>query len=402
MFNKKLFILVSLFSLVSVAGAWALSAVRNQEPRLIPLTDFFKNPAMIDFTLSPNGEHIAFMMPWERRLNVYVRRVGEEKATRITHAQQRDIAGYAWANNRRIVYVRDTGGDENFRLYAVDIDGSNFFDLTPFENVQVGIVDRLEENEDEMLIRMNKRDPRIFDVYRINISNGEMKVVAENPGNISGWLTDNEGKLRVAVATDGVNTSLLYRQSEEKPFRTIVSTNFRDSIDPLYFSFDNKQLYVASNVGRDKKAIFKYDVETGRHVELIYEHPEVDIIGILRSKKRKVITGASFVTDKLHYYFFDKSRRQLQRILETKLPGDEVVVTSMSTDESRVLVRTYSDKSMGAYYYYDAISGEFQKLVEISPWLDESKMAVMEPIQFTSAGWFNLACLSNPAERSES
>lgn len=233
MFNKKLFILVSLFSLVSVAGAWALSAVRNQEPRLIPLTDFFKNPAMTDFTLSPNGEHIAFMMPWERRLNVYVRRVGEEKATRITHAQQRDIAGYAWANNRRIVYVRDTGGDENFRLYAVDIDGSNFFDLTPFENVQVGIVDRLEENEDEMLIRMNKRDPRIFDVYRINISNGEMKVVAENPGNISGWLTDNEGKLRVAVATDGVNTSLLYRQSEEKPFRTIVSTNFRDSIDPL-------------------------------------------------------------------------------------------------------------------------------------------------------------------------
>ena len=109
---------------------------------------------------------------------MFVRRVGENKASRITHVQERNIAGYAWGNNRRIVYVRDTGGDENFRLYAVDIDGSNFKELTPFENVQVRIVDRLEDIENEMLISMNKRDERIFDVYRININTGN----SENGG----------------------------------------------------------------------------------------------------------------------------------------------------------------------------------------------------------------------------
>ena len=262
---------------------------------------------MTNVTLSPDGKHIAFMRPWQRRLNVFVRRVGENNASQITHAQERNIAGYAWGNNRRIVYVRDSGGDENFRLYAVDIDGSNFKELTPFENVRVRIVDRLEDIENDMLIGMNKRNKRIFDVYRININTGKMKMVAENPGNISGWLTDNNGRLRVAVATDGVNTTLLYRQTEAGSFRPIVTTHFKDSIDPLYFTFDNHHLYVASNIGRDKKAIFKYDVETGKHLELIYEHPQVDVSGILRSKKRKVLTGVSYITDKLHYHFTDRA-----------------------------------------------------------------------------------------------
>ena len=384
MFNKKLLIVITIFSLVSVAGGWALSAARNQKQRLIPLVDFFKNPVMTDFTLSPDGEHIAFMMPWERRLNVFVRRVGEDKANRITHAQERDIAGYAWANNRRIAYIQDNDGDENFRLYAVDIDGANFKALTPFEDVRVRIVDRLEDIDDQMLISMNQRNKRIFDVYRININTGEMKMVAENPGNISGWLTDNDGKLRVAVATDGVNTTLLYRQIEAEAFRPIVTTDFKDSIDPLYFTFDNKHLYVASNIDRDKKAIFKYDVETGEHLELIYEHPQVDVIGILRSKKRQVLTGVSYITDKLHYHFTDRSRQNLQNSLESRLPDVEVVVTSMSRDETRVLVRTYSDTSMGTYYYYDLARQQFEKLADVSPWLNEGEMASMQPIQYQS------------------
>ena len=101
----------------------------------------------------------------------------------------------------------------------------------------------------------------------------------------------------------------------------------------------------------------------------------------MRSKKRKVLTGVSYITDKLHYHFTDRSRQQLQHILESQLPGNEVVVTSMSKDEARVLVRTYSDRSMGAYYYCNLTSGQVQKLADVSPWLDEVEMAGMQPVQ---------------------
>ena len=82
-------------------------------------------------------------------------------------------------------------------------------------------------------------------------------MVAENPGNISGWMTDNDGKLRIATTSDGVNTSILYREKETDNFKSILTTNFKETVAPLYFTFDNDELYVASNRGRDKTAIFK-------------------------------------------------------------------------------------------------------------------------------------------------
>ena len=179
---KKIAAGVTLAALLALPGLSAGASDPSVQPRLIPLTDFFRNPETTGYSLSPDGEHIAYMKPWENRLNVYVRKVGEQAETRLTDARERDIAGSVWANNNRIVYIQDTGGDENYRLYAVNIDGSGFKELTPFEGVQAGIVDRLEDNDDEMLISLNQRDPKVFDVYRINVNTGEMELIGRKPG----------------------------------------------------------------------------------------------------------------------------------------------------------------------------------------------------------------------------
>jgi len=235
-----------------------------------------------------------------------------------------------------------------------------------------------------MIIGLNERDKRIFDAYRININTGEMDMIAQNPGNITGWLTDNDGLLRAAVTADGVNTSVLYREKESDDFKTIITMSFKETLAPLYFTFDNKNIYAASNLGRDKTTIVKYDIANAKEVEVIYEHPEVDVYNLLRSKKRKVITGVAFYTDKRHYHFFDDTRKELQEILEKKLPGYEVVLSNMSKDERKILVRTYSDKSRGAYYFYNIDTKEFKKLVDISPWLNEKHLADMKPIEYQS------------------
>ena len=350
----------------------------------IPLEDFFKNPEKTAYQLSPDGEQLAFMMPWKNRLNIFVQKTSSDDVKRLTSAEERDIAGYFWANNKRIAYVQDKGGDENFRLYAVDVDGNNQKDLTPFEKVRVELIDELKDNDEELLIAMNHRDARLFDVYRINVNSGEMNMIAQNPGNITGWMTDHEGKLRIATTTDGVNTGILYRKNESEDFKLITSTNFKETLSPSMFTYDNNLVYMMSNIGRDKLAIVKYDIENNKELEVIYEHPEVDVSGLLSSDKRKVITGAAFVTDKRHYHFFDKQREQLQKDLEAKLPGYEVVVSHSNREEDKILVRTYSDKSRGAYYYYNLENKEFKKLADVSPWLNEDDMADMKPIEFES------------------
>ena len=351
---------------------------------LIPMEDFFRNPEKASFNISPNGKHIAYMKPWKTRMNVFVMDMNTKKETRLTSFEERGVYGYAWLTDKRIGYIKDDGGNENMHFYAIDIDASNEIDLTPFENVQARIIDDLENDPNYIIIGLNKRNPQIHDPYRINVNNGKMEMIAENPGNISGWMTDHDGKLRIAITSDGVNTSILHRASESDKFKSILTTDFKVSVSPLFFTFDNKNLYVASNRGRDKSGIFKFDVNNAEEGEKIFEHDEVDVSGLMYSRKRKVITGVSYTVAKSEIVFFDTWRENIQEKLEEKLPGYEVGITSFSKDETKAVVVSYSDKSRGTYYYYDVEKNQLTELGEISPWLNENNMAEMKPIKYQS------------------
>ena len=378
-FYVKTFWILSLVLLVcSCSSAFAAM------PPLLPMEDFFKNPESASFAISPDGTKLAFMRPWEHRMNVYVRDIATGEEKRVTSATERDIAGFFWKGNGKVVFVQDSGGDENFHIYITDIKGSEARDLTPFEKVRAGIVDDLEDDPNHMLIDMNKRDPEVFDVFRCDINTGELVQIAENPGGIIGWMTDHDGKLRAAIDTDGVNTSFLYRTTEDEPFRTLITTNFKETFDPALFAYDNKMMYIESNLSSDKTAIYTFDPEANKVLDLVFEHDEVDAGGILHSKKRKKITGVTFTTDKRHYKFFDEDREELQKAVDKFFPNYEAVVVDMDDDERRVIVRTYSDRTRGAYYLYDRKDNSISKLAELSPWLKEEQMAPMKAITYKS------------------
>lgn len=350
--------------------------------------DFFKNPEKSRFQISPNGENFSYMAPYENRLNIFVRSINDENAKRITSETDRDIAGYFWGNDNRILYIKDAGGDENFKLYAVDRDGQNQKDLTPFDSVRIQIIDDLEDIEDEVIIGMNKRNKQLFEPYRLNIETGDIERLADNtdPMNpIMGWQTDHDGKIRVAMSlSNGVETNLLYRDTEAEPFKTVLTTNFKVTANPLFFDFDNKMLYMSSNMGRDKEAIVKFDPKTGKEVKVLFEHPEVDVSGLSYSRKRKVLTTISYTTDKRHMKFLDDKAKSIYDRLKKDLGEYEVVITSANKNEDKFLVRTYSDRSLGAYYFYDLNTDELKKLTDVSPWINEEDMAPMKPITYTS------------------
>jgi len=285
---------------------------------MIPLEDFFRKPDKTSLRLSPGGRYLAYMEPHERRLNVVVKDLETGESRRVTDSTERDIGGFIWVNDDRLVYVQDRGGDENYRLYAVGHDGSNPLDLTPFDKVKCDLIDELEDNDDEILFQMNRRREDVFDVYRLDVHTGQMRVIAENPGNIQQWQTDHEGRLRLAVTTDGVNSSILYRERETDEFTSVATYDFKEGARPLLFTFDNESAYVSSNLGRDRAAIYTYDLVKGEEGRLIFEHPEVDVGQLLYSRLRKVVTGIAFETDRVGYRFFDDRRAGIQSFLEAR------------------------------------------------------------------------------------
>ncbi len=349
----------------------------------IPLRDFFRNPEQTAFQISPDGRSISWLGPWERRLNVFVRPVDGGEAVRVTSEAARDIGGYFWKGDR-IVFVKDFGGDENFHVVTVDRGGGDPRDLTPGEKVKADVVDILEDDDDHMILSHNRRDESVFDVFRINLATGEETLIAENPGNIVSWGTDHDGRLRVAGTSDGVNTSLLYRATEADEFTPIVTTSFKEGVSPLFFTFDNQRLFVASNRGRDKSAIFEFDPVTAKEGTLLVESDEVDVDSLLYSRKRKVLTAARWTTSKLQRKFFDAETEAMFRDLEGKLPGYEVSLTSANKDEDKFIVAATSDRTPGKRYLYDKATRELMLLADVAPWLPEAGLAAMQPIEYTS------------------
>jgi dipeptidyl aminopeptidase/acylaminoacyl peptidase len=354
----------------------------SSRKKLIPLRDFFRNPERSGFQVSPDGNSISFMQPYQNRMNVFVEPRAGGEAVRVTSETERDVAGYFWKGSNRIVYLKDFKGDENYHVVAVDADGRNLVDLTPFEKVRAEIVDDLYDNEDEMIVSMNKRNPEVFDVYRVDLNTRELTLIAENPGNVTGWVTDHTGRIRLALATDGVNSSILHRPDESTPFKTVITTNFKEQIQPLFFDFDNKLLFASSNINRDKAAIVRIDPATAKEESIIFQHPEVDVSGLVWSRKRKVYTEVQFVTWKRERKFFDAEAEALQNELERQLPGYEIDLQSGNKDENIFVVAAWSDRTMGTRYLYEVASKKLTKLAEIAPWLPENDLTEMKPITY--------------------
>lgn len=360
--------------------------VKAEPAPTIPVEDFFKNSEKRTFRLSPNGEYIAYLAPYENRMNIHVKKFDQDSVTRVTNVIDRDLAGYFWASDNRLVYVRDSGGDENFHLFAVNKDGADEKDLTPFDGVRAQIIDDLEDNPEEMIIGLNQRNPQVFDPYRININTGEMDLIYENPGNITGWGTDHDGKLRLAYVTDGVNQTIMHRTSEELEFEEVITTNFKQTLDPQFFDFENDSIiYALSNLNSDKTRLVKYNLITKKEVEEIFKHDVVDLDGISYSTKRKVPLFISYTDSKLNRKFLDQETEEIFKYLETELGEEnEYYITSSNKEEDKFLVYLGNDKTRGSYYYYDKTSKKIEKLAELSPWINSEHMAEMKPITYKS------------------
>ncbi|MEO8187345.1 MAG: alpha/beta fold hydrolase [Burkholderiaceae bacterium] len=369
---------------VAVTLVAAAPGVQAQAAKQIPLRDFFKNPDQAGHALSPDGQHLAWLAPWESRRNIYVGPLAGGPATRVTAETARDIRAFGWKGSNRLIYGKDFGGDENFHIVSVDRKGEGLKDLTPGEKVRANLVDILIDDDDHIIASHNRRDAKVFDVFRINVNTGEEKLIAQNPGNITGWRTDHDGKLRVATTTDGVNTSLLYRDKEDENFKPILTTNFKEGLTPLFFTFDNRKLYVESNRGRDKTAIYVFDPAIAKEGELLVERPDVDVSGLNYSRKRKVLTDATWVTWKTERKFFDKDTEDMWKDVEAKLPGYELAFTSTNRAEDKFIVAAFSDKTRGKRYVYGKATKKLDLLADVSPWLPESELADMKPIQYKS------------------
>ncbi|MEM7380434.1 MAG: S9 family peptidase, partial [Bacteroidota bacterium] len=354
--------------------------------------DYFARPKASTFRFSPDGKYMSYREKDENsKRHIYVKDVATGETKRVIEEKEELVRGYGWINNERLVYIMDKGGDENYHVYAVNLDGSNQKDLTPFDGIRAQFSDLLKDDKDHIIVLMNKNNPQVFEPYKINVVNGEMEQLysSDDPANpIAGYDFDKDGNLRsFTKLRDGVEQDIYYAKEPGK-FELLKSLNWKDAFGILQFNYatDNPHdAYMVTNLENDKSEIVLYDLKEDKIIEKIFSNDQYDVsnLGISRNRnweldyfsyegERNVIVPVSDHFTKLH------------NKITAKFEGKQYSIPDSTDDESKYLIFVQSDRLYGVYYSYDAEKDEFTELYNLMPQLKEEDMAEMRPISFKS------------------
>ncbi len=350
----------------------------------IPVEDFFSVPIKTSFLVSPDGKYISYLKPEpeNNRIHIYVETWDGKNTTQLTCDVNRNISYYLWAKNDELLYLKNGSESQNPGLYAVKSDGTNKRELLSFKNTRIRLITSGPVQNDEILVALNKRDSTVFDAYRLNIQTGKLSMLIKNPGNITKWYSDPSGKLRMAIASDGVNETLLYRNSETESFNSVLTNNFKSSISPIGFSKDNRCIYALSNHKRDKMALVELDCVTGKEHRTIYRNPDVDVSDAYYSVSKGKLTYAGYETWKKKRHYLDDRVKTMYSRLERLLPNAEIKVTGSDTAETKFIIRTYTDRNPGSFYLYTLKDNKLVKLSDVNASLNVEDLAEMKPVSF--------------------
>lgn len=354
----------------------------QKQAKRIPVEDFFKTPEKTAFSISPDGKYIAYLKPFKNRLNIFVQTIDGKNLVQLSSDTSHNIAYYFWANNNEILYLKSSGSEDDLSLFAVKRDGSDTRNLIEYQNSKIGLITSRAYNND-ILVALNKRDSTVFDAYRMNIHTGKLSLLVRNPGNITDFYADSAGRLRLALTSDGVDETLIYRNSEVGDFRPVMTNNFKTSIDVLGFSKDSC-IYILTNQNRDKKALVELNCNTGKEHKVIYSHPLVDVSEGAFSKSRNKMVFAGYETWKKERHYLDSETKAMFKRLETLLPDTEIKITDQDSAENKFIIRTFTDRNPGTFYLFSLAENKLEKLSDVNSSLNSTDMAPMKPVSFKS------------------
>ena len=358
---------------------------------LIPRQVLFGNPQRVSPRISPDGTRLAWIAPHQDVLNVWVAPISAEHgvdwpaAGVVTDDSDRGIRMFAWAyDGRHLLYLQDTGGDENWRLHDVDLQTMQRRDLTPFDGVQTQLIAMERKFPTELLIGLNRDNAQLHDVYRLDLVTGELVKELENFG-VVGWEADAQMVVRAAAAPqpDGGYT-LLVRDDADSDWRPLLTVASDDALTsaPIAFSEDGRSLLGTSSVGAQTGRLVRIDIATGA-TEVLAEDPEADVRGVRLHPDTREPQIVTLLKDRSEYLVLDPAVAADLEAIQALHPGDPTFEDADDADTTWLIGFT-NDTGPVSYFSYDRASRTGRFLFEARPELSRFELAAMEPFSFTA------------------
>jgi dipeptidyl aminopeptidase/acylaminoacyl peptidase len=378
-------LVLALMASILAACGKAEKPTPTPAPELIPREVLFGNPDKVSVALSPDGTKISYRAPVDGVMNVWVGPVDDPVVAKpVTYDTFRGIPAYGWTyTNEHILYIQDKEGDENWRVYSVNLNTGETIDLTPLEGVQARIQQFSPEFPNEFLVALNDRVPQLHDLYRVNIDTGERTLVLENEGFL-GFVTDDDFNVRFAMRLTPDGGNQILKATEEGGWEPFMEIPMEDILTTslLWFDKTGKTLYMIDSRSRDTSALFELDLETGEQT-LIAEDPKADLSDVMVHPTEKNVQAVAFTYERKHWQILDESIAEDLTYLRTVADGD-VEVTNRTLDDKYWMVAYIMDNGPVQYYHYDREAQEAQFLFTHQGELEGLPLVKMHPVVIES------------------
>ena len=343
---------------------------------LIPRALFFGNPDKTSVRISPDGAHLAYLAPVDGVLNIWVANLNDLASARaITQDKKRGIRRYFWAfSNRHIVYLQDKGGDENWRVYSVDIESGAERSLTPFDGVKAQIEAVSHRWPNTILVGLNRRDAKAHDLFKLDISTGQLEEVQRNDSGYTEFVVDESYavKLAVRLTADGGSEFLKKAGRSFEPFIKISAEDAMTTA-PRGFDASGNTLYLADSRDRNTAALAAIDMTTGQR-QILATDDRADVGRVLLHPTERTVQAIEFTYERQTWQFFDDAVKADFAGLAGLTRGDPLIV-SRTLDDTRWIVAFDRDDGPVRYYRYDRASQKAEFLF--------SNRAALEPLSLT-------------------
>jgi len=357
-------------------------------PAVISREILFGNPERVSARVSPDGTRLSFIAPVDGVLNVWVAPVGDLAAAKpITKDTGRGIRMHAWLpSGTHVLYMQDRNGDENFRVYSVDIASGSTIDLSPFDGARAEIAHVSRDFPDSIAIAVNNRDPRFFDVHLVNAMTGERKVIFENT-RFAGTVLDDRMKVRVVSEPqpDGSSVfSAVDETAEGVAFRPLLTVPFEDAMTTAISGIERagKRAFVTDSRNRNLSMLAMIDLSTGA-IEPVFEPKKADVSDALVSPIDSTVEAVASDYLRNEWTVLSPKVEKDFAYLRTLDPGD-LSVTSRSLDDTRWTVAFSHDDGPAVTYFYDRAAGKATRLFTSNSKLEALELAAMQPVEIKS------------------
>ena len=365
------------------------------------IEELVRSPQFAEIQLSPDGRQIAALMPVRGRQNLVVLDLANRKARAVSSLDNNDIVWFRWLSNRRFLVQTGTMLDRHCHcnagsLYGIDADGSDLRRVSDGADVRdnaravfrmLSFVRSLPGESDDFIAQEvsggSDGAASAGGLYRVNSRTGRKVPLLQgkpDSGESEQWVVDNNGVPRAFAARRRGSTAIWYRDGADAPWRKLDEFGVgKPSWEPLAIAEDGRSLYASSWKDRDRAAIVLLEPKPGAEGRFIASHPYVDVKSLVYDAG--VPVGVTYNADRPGVAWFDEELERIQGAVDTALPGATNELT-WSRDRSRVLVKSSSDLTPGAYYLFYRDTGRIEWLVDRTPWIKAERMSPVKPVRY--------------------